>query len=225
MEPEAVQDRYTKLAPDYDRMMSFWSRVFFSPLDRWRRESVAAMNIGEGDTILDIGCGTGQNFPFIEERIGPGGKLIGVDYTPAMLEQAAKRVDEGRWENVDLVEGKAEEVDCLVEGPVDGVISWCCLSIVPEWERAIAAAASLLRAGGRFTVYDMRTTKVKGPLGWPLTRFTEWWVNHYGVGDPKVDYAVAKPWKATMGKYLTGIAYQEMGLGTLFRCSGERASA
>ncbi len=220
MEPEAVQDRYTKLAPHYDRMMSFWA-----PLDRWRRRAVAETNIRKGDTVLDIGCGTGKNFPFIEERIGPAGKLIGLDYTPAMLEQAARRVDEGRWKNVDLIEGQAEDVDRLVEGPFDGALSWCCLSIVPDCDRAIAAAASLLRPGGRFTVYDMRTTRAKGPLGWPLTRFAEWWVNHYGTGDPEADYAVAKPWKATMAKYLTGVTYREMAFGTLFRCTGQRPAA
>ncbi len=220
MDPKTVRDRYTKLAPNYDRMMSFWA-----PFDRWRRRAVAETNIGEGDTVLDIGCGTGKNFPFIQERIGPGGRLIGLDFTPAMLEQAARRVDEERWGNVELLEGRAEEVDRIVEGPVDGAMSWCCLSIVPEWERAIAATASLLRVGGRFTVYDMRTTRAKGPLGWPLTRITEWWVNHYGVADVEVDYAVVRPWKATMAKYLTGIAYQEMGFGTLFRCSGERPAA
>jgi demethylmenaquinone methyltransferase/2-methoxy-6-polyprenyl-1,4-benzoquinol methylase len=186
---------------------------------------VAEANIGEGDTVLDLGCGTGKNFPFIEERIGPGGRLIGLDYTPAMLEQAARRVDEGGWKNVELLEGRAEEVDRVVEGPVDGALSWCCLSIVPGWERAIAGTASLLRAGGRFTVYDMRTTKASGPLRWPLTRLVEWWVNHYGVGDVDVDYAVVRPWKATMAKYLTNVTYEEMGFGTLFKCSGERSAA
>ena len=220
MEAEVVRDRYTKLAPGYDRMMSFWA-----PVDRWRRRAVAETKIGEGDTVLDIGCGTGKNFPFIEERIGPSGSLIGLDCTPAMLEQAARRVEEGRWENVELLEGRAEEVGQMVEGPVDGVMSWCCLSIVPEWERAIAAAVGVLREGGRFTVYDMRTTKARGPLGWPLTRFVQWWVNHYGVGDVKVDYAVARPWRETMAKYLTDVGYREMGFGTLFTCSGARPAA
>ena len=71
----------------------------------------------------------------------------------------------------------------------------------------------------------MRTTKAKGPLGWPLTRGVEWWVDHYGVGDVKVDYAVVRPWKATMAKYLTNVTYEEMALGTLFKCSGERSAA
>jgi len=219
MDPKAARDRYTKLAPTYDRMMSFWA-----PFDRWRRRAVDETNIREGDTVLDIGCGTGKNFPFIQERIGPGGRLIGLDFTPAMLEQAARRVDEARWGNVELLEGRAEEVDRIVEGPVDGAMSWCCLSIVPEWERAIAATASLLRPGGRFTVYDMRTTRAKGPLGWPLTRITEWWVNHYGTADVEIDYAVVRPWRATMARYLTGITYQEMAFGTLFRCSGEQSA-
>ncbi|MCI0883031.1 MAG: hypothetical protein J4O13_01450, partial [Chloroflexi bacterium] len=113
----------------------------------------------------------------------------------------------------------------IVKGPVDGAMSWCCLSIVPEWEQAIAATASLLRPGGRFTVYDMRTTKASGLLGWPLTRVIEWWVNHYGVGDVKVDYAVIRPWKATMAKHLTNVTYEEMAFGTLFKCSGERSAA
>jgi demethylmenaquinone methyltransferase/2-methoxy-6-polyprenyl-1,4-benzoquinol methylase len=222
MDPANVLNHYSEVAPHYDSLVSFWAKVAFFPIGRYRRQAVQAMNVGEGDTVLEIGCGTGLNFPYIQERIGPGGRLIALDYTPAMIEQAARKVEENGWENVQFVRGDAAEVEKLVTGPVDGAISTACLCIVPGWERAIAGAAALLRPGGRLVVLDGLTLKPEGPLRL-LSPLVERWVRYYGFVDPTVDFTEVRPWKATMEKYLTNVFYRESYFGTMFLCYGEKA--
>jgi len=219
---EHVLNRYTKLAPRYDGLVSRWAKVAFIPLDRYRRQAVEAMNVGAGDTVLEIGCGTGLNFPYIQERIGPDGRLIALDYTPAMLEQAAMKAEEQGWRNVQFVQGDAAEVEKLVAGPVDGVISTACLCIVPGWEQAIAGAAGLLRPGGRLVVLDYLTMKPKGPLR-VLAPLVEWWTGHYGFADPAADFSEMRPWRATMEEHLTNVSYSEIYFGTTFLGYGEKA--
>lgn len=222
MDPATVLERYTDVAPRYDGLVSFWAKVAFFPIERYRRQAVEAMNVGEGDTVLEIGCGTGLNFSYIRERIGPSGRLIALDYTPAMIEQAAKKVEEDGWENVQFVRGDAAEADRLVTGPVDGATSTACLCIVPGWEQAIAGAAALLRPGGRLVVLDWLTMKPKGPLR-VVSPLVAWWTEHYGFAEPGVDFAEVRPWKATMEKYLTNVFYRESYFGTTFLCHGEKA--
>ncbi len=222
MKQERVLDRYTELAPRYDSIVRLWAKVAFFPIDRYRRQAVEAMDVGEGDTVLEIGCGTGLNFPYIQERIGPDGRLLALDYTPAMLEQAAMKAEEQGWRNVQFVQGDAAEVEKLVAGPVDGVISTACLCIVPGWERAIAGAAALLRPGGRLVVLDFLTMKPKGPLRL-ASPLVEWWTKHYGFADPAADFSEVRPLKATMEKYLTHVSFEERYFGTMFLCYGEKA--
>ena len=57
-----------------------------------RRETIGSLHLQPGQTVLDVACGTGRNFPLILEKIGPSGKLVGVDYTAAMLDRARERV-------------------------------------------------------------------------------------------------------------------------------------
>lgn len=60
-----------------------------------------------GDLVVDIGCGTGLNFPWLQEAVGPQGSIIGVDLTNAMLEQARLRVAKEGWKNIELVQADA----------------------------------------------------------------------------------------------------------------------
>jgi ubiquinone/menaquinone biosynthesis C-methylase UbiE len=53
-----------------------------------------------GDTVVDIACGTGANFSFLQEKIGSNGRIVGVDFTDAMLTKAQERVTENHWRNV-----------------------------------------------------------------------------------------------------------------------------
>lgn len=81
------------------------------PFDRYRRQIVELLPLERDDVVLDIGCGTGLCFAQVQEYIGPGGTIVGVDASADMLTIAAERVTAQRWANVVLVESAAEHAD------------------------------------------------------------------------------------------------------------------
>lgn len=99
---EAVVSRYRKLAESYDRRTR-WIRGF-----RWI--AIARLGLRRGDVVLDVGCGTGVNFRFLEERVGDEGRIIGIDLSSDMLSEAEKKIASHEWTNVTLIEGPAEDV-------------------------------------------------------------------------------------------------------------------
>lgn len=99
------------------------------------------LDVRPGDTMVELGCGTGLNFELLQRRIGPI-SLIGVDLTDAMLKQAQQRVEERDWRNVELVQGNALDYDLPVD--VTGIISTFALSLIPEWDPVIQRAAQVL---------------------------------------------------------------------------------
>lgn len=78
---------------------------------RLRRETIGSLHLQPGQTVLDVACGTGRNFPLILEKIGPTGKLVGVDYTSDMLVRAKERVEREGWKNVELIQADAARIE------------------------------------------------------------------------------------------------------------------
>jgi SAM-dependent methyltransferase len=77
----------------------------------YRRLGVAELPLAPGDTVIDVGCGTGLCFDMIESQIGRDGTLVAVDPSPEMIGLAAQRVDAHGWSNVVLVTAPAEAAD------------------------------------------------------------------------------------------------------------------
>jgi len=76
-----------------------------------REAGVRLLGLSPGDTVLDLGCGTGLNFGRLADAVGPGGTVIGLDRSPAMLRMARRRVDSNGWRTVRLVEADATRFD------------------------------------------------------------------------------------------------------------------
>jgi SAM-dependent methyltransferase len=85
-----------------------------------RDRAARALDLERGDTVVEMGCGTGANLPYLCEQVGPEGTVVGVDYTRGMLDRARELVDRKDWENVHLVHGDATAPP--IAGPVDGVL-------------------------------------------------------------------------------------------------------
>ena len=114
--------------------------------------------------MIDMCCGTGLNFPLIEEAIGPGGRIVGVDLTDAMLARAQDRIEANGWSNVSLVQADAAGFDFPAE--VDAILSTYALTQVPECAEVIAHGAAALSGGGRWAVLDL---KVPDQHAWPAS--------------------------------------------------------
>jgi SAM-dependent methyltransferase len=114
--------------------------------DQGRRELVARLAPRPGEVILDVGCGTGRNFDQIQQRIGPTGRLIGIEQSPEMLAQARALVERRGWTNVELVCGSAEEA--AISGTVDAAL-FCAVHDVMRSPAALAHVLRHVREGGR----------------------------------------------------------------------------
>ena len=160
--------KYTVSARFYD-----WISAEWPVYGAGRIVAIDLLAARPGDHVLDIGCGTGLNFPYLQKGIGPTGSITAVDASAQMLEQAQRRVDSAGWSNVRLVEADATTLDDATldsGGGFDVAISTYALSLMPDWRGASSAMVKATRVGGRVAVVDMQD-----PVGWakvwtPLAR-------------------------------------------------------
>lgn len=148
--------------------------------ERWvyragREAGIALLRPRPGDVVLDLGCGTGLNFPALIAAVGPTGRVIGVDRSPDMLDVARRRVAAAGWgDRVHLIETDATALDPdAVRGLTDGrgadaLLSTYALSVFRERERAWARAVAAVRPGGRAAVVDMQRPYGRGRVFEPL---------------------------------------------------------
>lgn len=129
-----------------------------------RARALDRMEPLSGARVLDLGCGTGLNFSGLLTRLGPDGRLVGVDYSQGMLGKAREKVRGNGWEDrVTLVRDDAVELD-LVEPPFDAVLAYWCLGIVYDLNAALDSALGVLKPGGRFVIVDFGRSRSENRL-------------------------------------------------------------
>ena len=137
-DPHLAVEKYRRLAATYDRRTG--------RADPIRRRAIALLDLRPGDSLLDVACGTGINFPLIQEVIGGGGRVIGIDLTPEMLAKARERVEAAGWRNVTLIESAVE--DAAIPGPVDAAL-FSFTHDVMRSRRALEHVLRHVKPGGR----------------------------------------------------------------------------
>jgi SAM-dependent methyltransferase len=110
--------------------------------------------IEPGQVVLDLGCGAGTDLLIAAQMVGPEGRAIGVDMTPAMLERARASAREMGLDNVELHESLIESLP-LPDASVDVVISNGVIDLVPDKEAVFGEIDRVLRPGGRLQVADV----------------------------------------------------------------------
>ena len=160
--------RYRTSARFYDVISAEW------PVYRaGRAAAIDLLALRPGHRVLDIGCGTGLNFPLVQDRIGPTGSITGVDASAQMLAQAQRRSRTAGWDNVRLIEADATTLDAQamdVGGDFDAVISTYALSLMSDWPRVVSVMIAAARPGGRVAVVDMQTPIGPAKMWTPLAR-------------------------------------------------------
>jgi arsenite methyltransferase len=110
--------------------------------------------IAPGDTVLDLGSGAGNDCFVARAETGETGKVIGVDFTPKMLELARQNAEKRGFNNVEFRQGDIEELPVTADS-VDVVVSNCVLNLVPDKAKVFNEIKRVLRPGGHFSISDV----------------------------------------------------------------------
>ena len=208
---EEVRSAYQKTAKIYDLAVWLYYLVGIR-IGRYRRLVVEALELRCGDTIVEIGCGTGLNFPLLEEKVGADGRVIGVDISEAMLEGARQRVAAAGWRNVELVSCAAS--DYRFPDRVNGILSTGALTYEPEYDKVVQRGTQALVSGGHWVVMDY-----KRPGNW-LRHLLPLFVlitRPFGVSSAQMD---RHPWES-MQRYLRNVRLRELYGGFIYIASGD----
>ncbi len=146
---------YDIIAPIYDKAI----RSLYLP---YRQKVIQSLQLQPGQTVLDLGCGSGLNFELIIGAIGPQGTLIGVDFSAKMLQRAQKTIDIHGWKNVFLLLQDATKLNIkelnIHSGSdirIDRILCTLGLSVFPDWQIVFEKSFNLLEPTGKFGIMDL----------------------------------------------------------------------
>ncbi len=204
---------YNKRAKRYNMSTLLLYNLLGMRINRHRNLAVNALGLKKGGTVVEIGCGTGANFPYLQKVIGPNGKIVGVDLTPSMLAEAKHRVEAKGWRNVELVESGAAAY--VFPENVDAIISTFALTMAPEYDDVIHRGSSSLRPGGKWVVMDF-----KMPTNW-LKRFIPLLIHLVKPYGGTLEMTARHPWES-FEKYLSNVSVRQFWFGMAYIAEGER---
>lgn len=110
--------------------------------------------IQKGDTVIDLGSGAGNDCFVARHETGTQGKVIGIDFTPAMIQKARSNAEKLGYNNVEFREGDIDQMP-VNDNVADVIVSNCVLNLVPDKQKVIGEIFRVLKPGGHFSISDI----------------------------------------------------------------------
>ncbi len=206
-----------ELTPPYARYLVHLIRPFpnFDPffIKPLRQRAVQLLQLNPGDRVLDTGCGPGGSFPYLVDAVGASGEVVGVEISPEITINARRRIEENRWNNVQVMVADARTVE--LRGKFDGLLMFAAADIYAS-SQALANLFPYLKGDARVVAFGAelshrRSGKVLNPLVRLLSKLSF-------ASTPAVNY---EPW-APLKNRVAEFHVQEHFLGCMFLAWGSR---
>lgn len=181
---EWVDCDQTFISRRYDRLaglIPFFEWLLFLPRGL-RKLTVDRLQLRAGDRVLEIGCGTGRNFPYLTEAVGRSGHVYGVDLSAGMLAQLELERARNGWSNVSLTQGDA--ADFRAPAPLDAVLFSLSFNTMPHHAEVLRQAWKQLKRGGRLVIMDAKLPP--GRFGRLILPFSLWLMKRTLLGNPYI---------------------------------------
>jgi demethylmenaquinone methyltransferase / 2-methoxy-6-polyprenyl-1,4-benzoquinol methylase len=184
---EQALDLFAPLGPTYDRYAKLLS---FGQDPRWRRFLVSRVDVGRGDTVLDVATGTAA--VAIELVWRTGCRVVGLDQSPEMLAEGRRRVaDAGLADRIELVEGSAEQLP-FEDASFDALTFTYLLRYVDDPRATLAELLRVVRPGGTIAMLEFGLPRGLARPAWEL------WVR---AGLPAAGALISRGWR-DVGSFL-----------------------
>jgi ubiquinone/menaquinone biosynthesis C-methylase UbiE len=146
---------YTIFSEDYTKLEGYCKNA---DLGLGCGNPTEGVKIQEGDVVLDLGCGAGNDCFIARNYVGKTGKVIGLDFTPQMLKKAWQNLDAMNFNNIEFRFGDIEDMP-VADSIIDVVISNCVINLVPNKKKAFQEIHRVLKPSGFFTISDVVSSK------------------------------------------------------------------
>ena len=153
----AALEQYRQRAGFYDLQLALFEPV--------RRRAVERLALQAGDTVLDVGCGTGLSLPLLQQAIGATGRIVGIEQSPEMVALARRRVAQHAWRNVELIEASAGSARLGHIAPAADAAMFHFTHDILREPQALAHLMRHLRPGARLVASGLQWAQ---PWAWPV---------------------------------------------------------
>ena len=204
---DVICQRYNRIAA----FIPFFEYAFFMP-SGLRKRAVDQLKLRQGDCVLEVGCGTGRNFPFLRDAVGPGGRIYGVDLSEGMLRRARKLCQRRQWNNFALFE--ADAANYASQELFDGVLFGFSYNVMPHHRSVLRQVWKQLRPGGRLVIMDARLPP--GLFGRLIRPFATWVMKQTLLGNPLI-----RPWRYHAA-LVDDFQMEDFRFGSYYICCGTK---